>query len=60
MKRIPNKKISPMPPKFNLMWLWAAMFLAFLGLQYIFGNDTTKKTTFTEFENKMLLAGDVE
>lgn len=60
MKRIPNKKISPMPPKFNLMWLWAAMFLAFLGLQYIFGSDTTKKTTFTEFENKMLLAGDVE
>ncbi|HLR49436.1 MAG TPA: ATP-dependent zinc metalloprotease FtsH [Candidatus Sphingobacterium stercoripullorum] len=49
-----------MPPKFNLMWLWAAMFLAFLGLQYIFGSDTTKKTTFTEFENKMLLAGDVE
>lgn len=60
MKKIPNKKISPMPPKFNLMWLWVAMILLFFGLQYLFSGDSAKKITYGEFETKMLIPGDVE
>lgn len=60
MKKIPSKKITPRPPKFNLMWLWAAMILGFFGLQLLFSSDSGKQITYSEFESKMLIPGDVE
>ena len=49
-----------MPPKFNMIWLWIAMIVGFIGLQYLFSGDGAKKTTYKEFETKMLIPGDVE
>ncbi|QQS97621.1 ATP-dependent zinc metalloprotease FtsH [Sphingobacterium spiritivorum] len=60
MNKIPSKKVTPMPPKFNMMWLWIAMILGFFGLQYFLNGETAKQTTYSEFESKMLNTGDVE
>ena len=60
MKKIPGKKITPKPPKFNLMWIWAIMILGFFGLQLLFSSSSGEKITYREFESKMLLPGDVE
>jgi len=60
MKKVPSKKITPMPPKFNMIWLWIAMIVGFLGLQYLFSGESAKKITYSEFETKMLIPGDVE
>ncbi|MVZ67324.1 ATP-dependent zinc metalloprotease FtsH [Sphingobacterium sp. DK4209] len=60
MKKVPSKKITPMPPKFNMIWLWIAMIVGFFGLQYLFSSEGTKKITYKEFETKMLIPGDVE
>lgn len=59
-KKVPGKKITPKPPKFNIMWLWMAMLVGFFVLQYTFSGDDAKKTTYKEFEQKMLIPGDVD
>ncbi|TDS14609.1 ATP-dependent zinc metalloprotease FtsH [Sphingobacterium paludis] len=60
MKKIPNKKVTPVPPKFNMMWLWILIILGFFGLQYFFSSESTKKITYADFEERMLRPGDVE
>lgn len=60
MKKIPSKKVTPIPPKFNMIWLWILIILGFFGLQYFFSSGTVKKITYAEFEQKMLLPGDVD
>ncbi|MFD1771320.1 ATP-dependent zinc metalloprotease FtsH [Sphingobacterium suaedae] len=60
MKKIPSKKVTPVPPKFNMMWLWILIILGFFGLQYFFSSDSAKKISYAEFEEKMLRPGDVE
>ncbi|MCC2600442.1 ATP-dependent zinc metalloprotease FtsH [Sphingobacterium sp. FBM7-1] len=60
MKKIPNKKVTPIPPKFNMMWLWILIILGFFGLQYFFSSDSTKEITYSKFEKEILLPGDVE
>lgn len=60
MKKIPTKKITPIPPKFNMMWLYIIMILGFFGLNYIFSGTGAKETTYENFEKNMLLTGDVE
>lgn len=49
-----------MPPKFNMIWLWIAMIVGFFGLQYLFSGESSKKITYKEFEQTMLIPGDVE
>ncbi len=60
MKRVPTKKVTPKPPKFNIMWLWIAMILGFFALQYIFSDEQAKQITYQEFEKNMLQSGDVD
>ncbi|MCT1531132.1 ATP-dependent zinc metalloprotease FtsH [Sphingobacterium daejeonense] len=60
MKKVPSKKITPMPPKFNMIWLWIAMIVGFFGLQYLFSGESSKKITYKEFEQNSLIPGDVE
>ncbi|MEI5984741.1 ATP-dependent zinc metalloprotease FtsH [Sphingobacterium sp. PU5-4] len=60
MKKVPSKKITPMPPKFNMIWLWIAIFIGFFGLQYLFSGEGAKKITYKEFETKSLIPGDVD
>ena len=37
--------------KFNIYWVYAAIFLFFIGLQF-FNTDITKKTNFRDFKIK--------
>lgn len=60
MKKIPSKKITPMPPKFNMIWIWIAIIVGIIGFQYLLSDETTKKITYSEFEQTMLIPGDVE
>ncbi len=60
MKKIPNKKVTPVPPKFNMMWIWILIILGFFGLQYFFSSEPSKEITYSKFEKDMLLPGDVE
>jgi len=59
-KKIPIKKITPKPPRFNIMWVWMALLLGFFVLQYVFSGETAKTITYQQFEEKMLKTGDVD
>jgi cell division protease FtsH len=59
-KIVPGKKITPKPPKFNIMWLWMAMLLGFFVLQYVFSGETAKTISYKQFEQEMLIPGDVD
>ncbi|MEC3880022.1 ATP-dependent zinc metalloprotease FtsH [Parapedobacter sp. 10938] len=60
LKRVPSKKVTPKPPRFNIIWLWVAMFFGFFALQYLFTDDKAKEITYEEFEENMLKPGDVD
>ena len=60
MKKIPNKKVTPTPPKFSMIWIWIAMIIGIFGIQLLFKSEPSKKITYQEFETKMLIPGDVE
>jgi len=59
-KKIPSKKITPKPPRFNIMWVWMALLLGFFVLQYVFSGDSAKSITYQQFEENMLNTGDVD
>lgn len=59
-KKIPSKKITPKPPRFNIMWVWMALLLGFFVLQYVFSGDNAKSITYQQFEEDMLNTGDVD
>ncbi len=60
MKKIPSKKVTPVPPKFNMMWIYAAVILGFLALNYVFTSNGPKEITYENFEKNMLLKGHVD
>jgi cell division protease FtsH len=51
--------LNPKKFKFKIYWLYAIIFVFFLGLQFI-STDVTKPTNFKDFNNKMLQQGKVE
>ncbi len=59
IRRIPNKKISPKPPKFNLMWLYVVAFLAVVIATAQMGSSEGKLITYKQFETEMLKPRDV-
>src|SRR5690606_10007540 len=59
-KRIPSKKITPKPPRFNIMWVWMALLLGFFVLQYMLSGEGAKSITYQRFEENMLNTGDVD
>ncbi|CAM3873697.1 ATP-dependent zinc metalloprotease FtsH [Mucilaginibacter galii] len=59
-RRVPNRKITPKPPRFNFMWLYAVVILALLVVPYILGGSNATEVSFQRFESQMLKAGDVE
>ncbi|MFD1257216.1 ATP-dependent zinc metalloprotease FtsH [Mucilaginibacter terrae] len=59
-RRVPNRKITPKPPKFNFMWLYAIVILALLVVPYILGGSGGKKIDFNPQFVNMLKSGDVE
>lgn len=60
IKKIPGKKIIPKPPRFNIMWLYAAIILGLFFVQYMFNGTTAKGINYKRFETEMLRPGDVE
>jgi AFG3 family protein len=59
-RRVPNRKITPKPPKFNFMWLYAVVILALLVVPYILGGSGGKKIDFSPQFVSMLKNGDVD
>ncbi|MBC7745596.1 MAG: ATP-dependent metallopeptidase FtsH/Yme1/Tma family protein [Flavobacterium sp.] len=60
IKKIPGKKLMPNTPKFNIMWLYAAIIIGLFVVQYIFSGNNAKSVNYQKFENEMLKPGDVE
>lgn len=60
VRKIPGKKIVPKPPKFNIMWLYAAIILGLIVVQYLFNGNPAKQISYQKFENELLKTGDVE
>ena len=60
MKKIPSKKVTPTPPKFNMIWIYIAVIAGFFALNFLYTSNATKEITYEKFEKEMLLTGDVE
>ena len=60
IRRIPNKKTTPKPPKFNFMWIYAIAIIALLVVPYFFGGSGGSLINFQKFESDMLRKGDVD
>jgi AFG3 family protein len=60
LRKIPNKKITPKPPKFNVMWLYAVVIATFIGVAYFSGNNGGTQIDFKRFESEMLAQHDVD
>lgn len=60
MKKIPSKKVTPTPPKFNMIWVYIAIIAGFFALNYIYSSSSTTKISYEKFEKEMLLTGDVQ
>src|SRR5687768_14865970 len=54
-----GKKIVPVPPKFNIMWLYVAIIIALFAVQYFWNSSTTKTISYQQFESEMLIRRDV-
>jgi AFG3 family protein len=61
IKRIPNIPKKPQKgSKFNIFWVYAAIILGLILLQFMFSGETAKTVSYRTFETQMLLPGDVE
>ena len=61
IKRIPNIPKKPQKgPKFNIFWVYAAIILGIIVLQFLFTADNSKLVTYRTFETTMLQPGDVQ
>jgi AFG3 family protein len=60
IRKIPNKRITPKPPKFNFMWLYAIAIATFIGVAYFSGSNGGALIYFKRFETEMLKPGDVD
>ena len=60
IRKIPNKRIAPKPPKFNFMWLYAVAIAVFVGVAYFSGANGGQAIDFKRFETEMLKPGDVD
>ena len=54
-----NKDSNKLKPKFNVYWIYGAIAIVFLGLQFFSLSPKTKEITMQDFERNMLKNGDV-
>ena len=60
-KRIPNIPKKPIKgPKFNIFWVYAAIIVALLAVNFMFNSNDIKRIDYNEFEKTMLIPGDVQ
>ncbi|KAA8477569.1 membrane protease FtsH catalytic subunit [Arcticibacter tournemirensis] len=55
-----GKKIVPKPPRFNIMWLYAAIIIGLFAVQYLFNSSNITQISYQKFETEMLRPRDVE
>ncbi|WP_374166262.1 ATP-dependent zinc metalloprotease FtsH [Arcticibacter sp. MXS-1] len=55
-----GKKMVPKPPRFNIMWLYAAIIIGLFAVQYLFSSSSITTISYQKFEAEMLRSGDVE
>ncbi|RZM23520.1 MAG: ATP-dependent metallopeptidase FtsH/Yme1/Tma family protein [Pedobacter sp.] len=61
IKRIPNIPKKPQKgSKFNIFWVYAAIILGIIVLQFLFNTDSSKLISYRTFETTMLQSGDVQ
>lgn len=61
IKRIPNIPKKPQKgSKFNIFWVYAAIIIGLLVVNFMFNSETVKEVNYATFEKDMLLTGDVE
>ena len=61
MKRLPNIPKRPQKvPKFNIFWVYAAIIVGILAMQFLFNSDNVQQVSYSTFEKDMLLPGDVQ
>jgi AFG3 family protein len=60
LRKVPNKKVTPKPPKFNLMWLYAIAIIGILVVPTLMSGGTGVQIDFQRFSNQMLRTHDVE
>ena len=60
LRKIPNKKITPKPPKFNLMWLYAIAIIGLLVVPTLLSSNPGKEIDFQKFSTEMLRQHDVD
>ncbi|SDK88153.1 cell division protease FtsH [Pedobacter sp. ok626] len=61
IKRVPNIPKKPQKgSKFNIFWVYAAIILGLILLQFLFSGDTAKTIPYRTFETQMLAPGDVD
>lgn len=61
IKKIPNIPKKPQKgPKFNIFWVYAAIIVGIILLQFLFTSDNSKSIPYRTFETQMLLPGDVQ
>src|ERR1035437_690182 len=60
IRKIPNKKTTPKPPKPNIMWFYAIIVMVLLGVATLLNGNTTSPITFQRFAEKMLKQHDVD
>jgi cell division protease FtsH len=61
IKRIPNIPKKPQKgSKFNIFWVYAAIIIGLILVQFLISSDSSKPIAYRTFETEMLLPGDVE
>lgn len=59
--RIPNIPKKPQKgSKFNIFWVYAAIIVGLLVVQFLFNTENAQEVSYNTFEKEMLLTGDVE
>ena len=61
IKRLPNIPKKPQKsPKFNIFWVYATIIIGLLVFNFMFNSSDLKTISYKEFEQNMLLPGDVK
>jgi len=60
LRKIPNKKITPKPPKPNIMWFYVILVMVLLGVAMLLNTNTQSPISFKRFSENMLKQKDVD
>jgi len=60
IRKIPNKKITPKPPRPNIMWFYVIIVVVLLGVATMMQTGSTNPITFQRFSEQMLKNHDVD